>query len=94
MPEYSKVVSRSERYVRYYYNRVDLDDDGTPEAIVYLVGSYTCGTGGCTAVIFTPTGQDYRLVSRLSLVQVAGKGVRKSTSDRAQTTAGQKFWNH
>lgn len=68
MSEYSKIVSSPDRYVRYYYNRVDLNDDGTPEAIVYLVGSYTCGTGGCTAVIFTPTGQDYRLVSRLSLV--------------------------
>lgn len=36
--------------------------------MVYLVGSYTCGTGGCTTLIFTPKGQDYRLVSEHSLV--------------------------
>ena len=68
MPEYSKVVSDPDHYVRYYYNRIDLNDDGKLEVLVYLVGSYTCGTGGCTTLIFTPTGQDYRLVSRLSLV--------------------------
>src|SRR5919199_4534738 len=61
MPEYSKVVSSPNQYVRYSYNRVDLNNDGRPEVVVYLVGSYTCGTGGCTTLIFTPRGQEYRL---------------------------------
>ncbi len=60
--------SSPDQYVRYYYNRVDLNDDGKPEVVVYLLGSYTCGSGGCTTLIFTPRGQDYRLVSRLTLV--------------------------
>ena len=68
MPEYSKVVSSPNQYVRYSYNRVDLNDDGRPEVVVYLVGSYTCGTGGCTTLIFTPRGQEYRLVSEITLV--------------------------
>lgn len=57
-----------DRYVRYYYNRIDLNDDGKSEVVVYLVGSYTCGSGGCTALIFTQNGQDYRLVSRHTVV--------------------------
>lgn len=60
--------SDSDQYLRYYYNRVDLNDDGKSEVVVYLVGSYTCGSGGCTSLIFTPTGQSYRLVSRHTLV--------------------------
>jgi hypothetical protein len=60
--------SSPDQYVRYYYNRVDLNDDGKPEVVVYLLGSYTCGSGGCTTLIFTPKGQDYRLVSELTLV--------------------------
>jgi hypothetical protein len=68
MPDYSKVVSSPNEYVRYYYNRVDLNDDGQSELVVYFVGSYTCGSGGCTTLIFTPTGQDYRLVSKLTVV--------------------------
>lgn len=57
-----------DQYVRYYYNRIDLNDNGKPEVVVYLVGSYSCGSGGCSALIFTPNGQDYRLVSRHTVV--------------------------
>jgi hypothetical protein len=60
--------SSPDQYVRYYYNRIDLNDDGKAEVVVYLVGSYTCGSGGCTTLIFTQTGQDYRLISRHTVV--------------------------
>jgi hypothetical protein len=68
IPDYSKVANNPERYLRYYYNQVDLNDDGKPEVVVYLVGSYACGSGGCTTLIFTLNNQDYRLVSQLTLV--------------------------
>ncbi|MEP0911820.1 hypothetical protein NDI45_12945 [Leptolyngbya sp. GB1-A1] len=54
--------------MRYTYNRVDLNDDGAPEALVYLMGSYTCGSGGCTMLILEPAGQSYEMVSRMTLV--------------------------
>ena len=60
--------SSSDQYLRYYYNRVDLNDDGKPEVVVYLVGSYACGSGGCTSLIFTPTSQGYRLLSQHTVV--------------------------
>lgn len=57
-----------ENYVRYYYDRIDLNGDNKPEIIVYLVGAYVCGSGGCNALIYTPVGQDYRLISQHTLV--------------------------
>lgn len=33
--------------VRYIYNMVDLNGDGNQEALVYLLGSIFCGSGGC-----------------------------------------------
>ncbi|MFB2878665.1 hypothetical protein [Floridanema aerugineum] len=53
--------------IRYYYNRVDLNGDNKPEVLVHLIGQYFCGSGGCTTLIFQFVGQDYRLVSTISL---------------------------
>lgn len=62
-------LSQDEDNVRYYYNKVDLNDDGNPEVFVYLVGSPVCGTGGCSAVIFKQENGKYKLLSRFSLVR-------------------------
>lgn len=43
----------ADKQTRYYYNYVDLNDDGVNEIFVELVGTYTSGTGGDTAIIFT-----------------------------------------
>jgi hypothetical protein len=48
---------------RYIYTRFDLNEDGRPEVFVYLMGSFFCGTGGCTLMLFTPTASGYRLVN-------------------------------
>ena len=67
LPAY-KPASEDE-YTRYYYTRVDLDGDGQPEVMVYLVGQYVCGSGGCNLQIFRAVGKDYRLVSDISVAQ-------------------------
>lgn len=54
--------------VRYYYNKVDLNEDGKPEVFVYLVGSSVCGTGGCSGAIFKKENEDYILLSKFTLV--------------------------
>lgn len=38
---------------RYYYNHVDLDDDGEEELFVVVIGPYTSGTGGSSALWVT-----------------------------------------
>jgi hypothetical protein len=69
IPSYQAPASDTgERPVRYYYNRVDLNGDGSPEVVVYLGGAYTCGSGGCTALIFQTKGRNYGLVSQHTLM--------------------------
>jgi hypothetical protein len=66
MPDYAEQVEPDD-YSRYYYNFVDINGDKQPEAIVYLVGKYNCGSGGCKTLIFTQDGQDYRLVTEMTV---------------------------
>jgi len=61
-------LEQDEGNVRYYYNKVDLNEDGNPEVFVYLVGSYVCGTGGCSAAIFKKENGEYILLSKFTLV--------------------------
>ena len=54
--------------IRYFYNLTDLNNDGSQETIVYLLGTYSCGSGGCRTLIFQSSGSDYQLISSISLV--------------------------
>jgi len=53
--------------VRYFYNTVDLNNDNIAETIVHLVGGFTCGTGGCTTLVFRSDGTRLELISHLTL---------------------------
>lgn len=59
-------AAQADTPVHYYYNRVDLNGDGKPEALVYLFGPVVCGTGGCSAYVFQLEGARYKLISELS----------------------------
>lgn len=61
-------LKQDEDKVRYYYNKVDLNEDGNPEIFAYLVGLPVCGTGGCSAAIFKQENEKYTLLSRFTLV--------------------------
>ncbi|MBC8123200.1 MAG: hypothetical protein H7Y22_15355 [Gemmatimonadaceae bacterium] len=50
---------------RYYYSKVDLNDDSRPDALVYLVGPFFCSPSGCPLLIFQSAGQDYKLIGNL-----------------------------
>lgn len=47
---------------RYVYGREDLNEDGTPETLVYLLGPFFCGSGGCDLLLFTRATDGYSLV--------------------------------
>lgn len=53
---------------RYYYNYVDLDSDGTNEIFAVVVGSYTSGSGGSSALWCEE--QDGALAVRQAFTQV------------------------
>ncbi len=55
---------------RYAYERVDLNDDGRDEVLVYLLGSIFCGTGGCNLMLFTEGTDGYSLVDSFPITQL------------------------
>ena len=55
---------------RYTVGFTDLNGDGKPEAIVYLVSNEWCGSGGCTALILAQSGASWRQVTKITLVNL------------------------
>ena len=56
-------ASADERTTRYSAAFVDLNDDGTSEALVYLSGPEWCGSGGCSLLILRPDGQSWKVIT-------------------------------
>lgn len=54
-----------DKTTRYSFAYFDLNGDGQAEAIVYLMGRWWCGTGGCPTLILARDSSSYRLVSRI-----------------------------
>jgi hypothetical protein len=57
---------KSTRYVAAFR---DLDGDGTPEAIVYLMSNEWCGSGGCNTLILKRDGNSWRIVTNITITQ-------------------------
>jgi hypothetical protein len=59
--------SRSEKRepTRYSAALLDLKGDGKREVIVYISGSFYCGTGGCTTLILAPKASSFRVLSKI-----------------------------
>ncbi|MCB2049951.1 MAG: hypothetical protein KDE63_00845 [Novosphingobium sp.] len=53
----------------YAVKGVDLNGDGRDEAVIYLSGPATCGSGGCSAYVLTPQGTGYRAVMDASVTR-------------------------
>lgn len=47
----------------------DLNGDGMPEAIVYLMGKSWCGSGGCNTLILERNGSSWRIVTNIRITR-------------------------
>jgi putative lipoprotein len=65
LQRYVKENGITDSTTRYADAFVDLNGDGMKEAIVYLVGRWWCGTGGCPTLVLTPEASSYRLVTKI-----------------------------
>ena len=50
----------------YFYNYIDLNDDGKDEIFVMVTGPYTSGSGGSSALLLSENGG--KLIAHLQLV--------------------------
>jgi heat shock protein HslJ len=55
--------------IRYFDGTADLNGDGSPEVVVYVVGPMVCGTGGCNTLVFTRGETGYEAVADISLTR-------------------------
>jgi hypothetical protein len=71
LPNYREEIHRIHEYdpsvvptylVRYFYNRVDLNDDGKPETLVWLHSAMVGGSSGYTAQIYRSGKEGYSLL--------------------------------
>ena len=57
---------KTARYVAAFH---DLNADGKPEAVVYLMGRKWCGSGGCETLILTPDGRSWKIVAKITITR-------------------------
>ncbi|MCB0346556.1 MAG: META domain-containing protein [Bdellovibrionales bacterium] len=70
-PEYSKITKEiGGMKARYAYIKFDLNGDGTEEVLVYLLGSYFCGTGGCNMLLLEPAAEGYKVINKFAITQL------------------------
>ena len=55
---------------RYLYATADLNGDGQPETIVYILSSGWCGSGGCPMLILTTQNAHYKVITRTTVTQL------------------------
>ena len=54
---------------KYQIAEIDLNGDKKKDALVFLEGSYWCGSGGCSMLVFANKNESFKLVSAISLVR-------------------------
>jgi hypothetical protein len=69
--------NRTTRYVAAFR---DLNGDGIPEAIVYLVGTKWCGSGGCNLLILTQDSSSWRIVTKVTITQPPIRVLRSASN--------------
>ena len=56
--------------VRYAAADVDLNGDGQPEVVAYLMGPNICGSGGCSAVVLVRESGGWRVLTAMDVTQL------------------------
>jgi hypothetical protein len=56
-----------DKKTRYIVVLRDLNGDGIPEAIAYMVGNDWCGSGGCNLFILQKSGDSWKIVSNVTI---------------------------
>lgn len=81
-PDYNRemIEAGGGQKARYLYTRADLNDDGRDEVIVYMLGSFFCGTGGCNLLILTQSEDGYQVVNDFPTSRVPLVAIRETSN--------------
>lgn len=63
-------AAREDTTTRYSAALVDLKDDGSQEAIVYVTGRTWCGSGGCRMLVIAPSGSSYSVIAETTITRL------------------------
>lgn len=66
--EYMEIPAEFYETTRYYYNSVDLDDDGKKEIFAMVSGPYTSGTGGSSGIWVSELAGSSHIIQDFTLV--------------------------
>lgn len=66
--KYYEIPEEYYESTRYYYNYVDLDNDGSDEIFAVVMGSYTSGTGGSSALWITEKAGKWHVEQDFTLI--------------------------
>ena len=64
---YYEIPEEDLESTRYYYNYVDLNDDGTEEILALAMGPYTSGSGGSSALWIAQTDKGLQVTTAFSV---------------------------
>lgn len=64
---------------RYAAGWADLNGDGRPEALVYMISGAYCGSGGCTLFIYTPEQGSFYQHGSLSVTSLPVRALNSRT---------------
>jgi hypothetical protein len=63
---------------RYRSEFIDLNNDGTKEAIVLMEGGDWCGSGGCTLLVLKRSRGDWKLVSKMTITNTPIRAIQRA----------------
>lgn len=66
--------------IKYALAWSDLNGDGSEEAIVYPIGPWFCGSGGCNTLVLSPAGPMYEKVGEISVSRTPVSVLESSTN--------------
>jgi len=64
---------------RYASGWADLNGDGRPEALVYIISSNYCGSGGCTLFVYTPEQGSFSQHGSMSVTSLPVRALNSRT---------------
>lgn len=84
--DYYEIPEEFWEQTRYYYNYVDLNGDGTDEIFAVVVGSYTSGTGGDSALWCQESEGKMQIYQAFTLVNTPVIVTEKAVESKEQGT--------